>query len=204
MLVDILTEHGDCDVAEDGERAIERFRRALEDGKPYDAVCLDIMMPGIDGYVTLETIRCIEHLHALYGSAGVKVIMTTAAQGERHVIRAYKRGCQSYIAKPIDEPELFAAMQRLGVIDETPVKPTLRFLDEVTKVVLKTASGSAQTAEVVNESRTDVNLLLEDVSQLRPSQKIEVMYQGSPMTAVIRTIDPQNEDGRYPVRIAWM
>ena len=77
LLLDILAEHSDCDIAEDGERAIESFRRALQGGQSHDAVCLDIMMPGINGHVTLEMIRCIERQHALYGSSGVKVIMTT-------------------------------------------------------------------------------------------------------------------------------
>ncbi len=116
LLLDILSEHGDCDLTEDGPQAIDNFRRALECGQPYDAVFLDIMMPGMDGHVTLERIRRIEYQYALYGSAGVKVIMVTAAEGEQHMARAFRTGCQSYVTKPIGEAHLFAAMRRLKVI----------------------------------------------------------------------------------------
>ena len=49
---------------------------SLEDGLPYDLACLDIMMPGKDGHQTLAGIRALEKEHGVWGSAGLKVIMT--------------------------------------------------------------------------------------------------------------------------------
>ena len=203
LLLDILYEHGDCDLAEGGRQAIDTFESALKCGNPYDAIFLDIMMPDIDGHVTLETVRCIEHQHALYGSEGVKIIMVTAADSEQHTARAFRTGCQSYVAKPIDESCLFAAMRRLRVLETAPEKSVLRYLDDVTNVTIKTESGSTLLADVVNESRVDINILLYDVSCLRPTQEIEVLYKGVPMTAVIETIDPQDQNVNYPVRLVW-
>ena len=44
----------------DGMEAVDAFMMALEDGEPYDLVCLDIMMPVMDGYQALMGIRNLE------------------------------------------------------------------------------------------------------------------------------------------------
>ena len=57
LLKEILSLYGDCDIAVDGEQAIYAFRLAWEENKPYDLICMDIMMPNIDGQKALEKIR---------------------------------------------------------------------------------------------------------------------------------------------------
>ena len=48
------------DVTVDGMEAVDAFMMALEEGNPYDLVCLDIMMPVMDGYQALVGIRNLE------------------------------------------------------------------------------------------------------------------------------------------------
>ena len=55
-----LGKYGDCDITVDGEEAVDAFLMALEDGEPYDLICLDVMMPVLDGYQALKAIRDIE------------------------------------------------------------------------------------------------------------------------------------------------
>lgn len=43
-----------------GKQAIYAFRVALEIEEPFDLVCLDIMMPAVDGQTLLKTIRRLE------------------------------------------------------------------------------------------------------------------------------------------------
>ena len=45
ILLKYLAEYGQCDVAVDGEEAVEVFKLALNEWEAYDLVCLDIMMP---------------------------------------------------------------------------------------------------------------------------------------------------------------
>jgi two-component system, chemotaxis family, chemotaxis protein CheY len=45
-----LSDYGECDVAVDGEEAVEAFRQAVENETPYDLICLDIMMPNMNGH----------------------------------------------------------------------------------------------------------------------------------------------------------
>lgn len=49
FLLQVLTGYGDCDVTVDGIEAVEAFTTAHKTKKPYDLICLDIMMPRVDG-----------------------------------------------------------------------------------------------------------------------------------------------------------
>ncbi len=112
----ILGQFGQCDVAEDGKEGIAAFHIALEDGQGYDLVCLDIMMPEVDGHETLLGIRKLEDEFGITGLAGAKVIMTTALHDSKHCIRAFREGCECYHTKPINEAELVCQMQKLGLL----------------------------------------------------------------------------------------
>ena len=116
LLRTILSPYADCDLAFDGTEGIDAFRLALEDGCPYDLICLDIMMPGINGHDALKAVRKLEAEHGIYGSDGVKVIMTTALRDSKHCIRSFKEGCECYLTKPINEDELIDRMHELGVL----------------------------------------------------------------------------------------
>lgn len=98
-----LSRFGPCDVAYNGHEAIGAFRIALEQGAPYDLVCLDILMPCAHGHRVLDEIRALERQHGIAGSDGVKVVMITAVADPKHCIRAFREGCESYITKPLDE-----------------------------------------------------------------------------------------------------
>ncbi len=115
LLVEMLEPLGACDVAAHGEEAIEAVRRSLEAGEPYDLICLDIMMPGVNGYVVLESVRAMETEHDRCGDDRAKVIMTTALADTSHRMQAFREGCESYLTKPFSENDLLRAMERLGL-----------------------------------------------------------------------------------------
>ncbi|MBN1910375.1 MAG: response regulator [Pirellulales bacterium] len=116
LLRAMLKPYGECDMAYDGQEAVDAVRLALDDNRPYDLICLDIMMPGKSGHQALEEIRQIEAEHGIHGSDGVPVIMTTALNDSKHCIQSFKEGCESYITKPIQVNQLLGAMRQLGVL----------------------------------------------------------------------------------------
>jgi len=120
-LRDILSPYGECDIVTDGQLAISAVHTAMDAGTPYDLVCLDILMPNTGGHDALRGIRRMEADHGLAGSDGVKVIMTTAVRDSRHCLQAFREGCESYLAKPIDPTELLQQMYALGVLKREPV-----------------------------------------------------------------------------------
>lgn len=111
-----LSQYGDCDVMVDGEEAVDAFMMALEDDEPYDLVCLDVMMPVMDGYQVLKAIRGIEAQKGIPKKSSVKVIMTTALNDERNVKLAFELGCEAYVGKPIDVEKFEKVLNKLGLI----------------------------------------------------------------------------------------
>ena len=114
LMKDILSPFGQCTFAYDGQEAVDSVRLALEDGRPYDLITLDIMMPGMNGHDALRGIRALEAARGIRGSDGVKVIMTTALRDSKHCIQSFREGCESYVTKPVDEGQLLDKMRELG------------------------------------------------------------------------------------------
>lgn len=116
LLQKILYPHGYCDVAVDGEEAVEAFRRARSEGEPYDLICLDIIMPNMDGQEALREIRDIEKEEGIAGADAVKVIMVSALDDSKELHDAFFLGeATSYLVKPIRKKTLVDEMRKLGL-----------------------------------------------------------------------------------------
>lgn len=113
---DYLSKYGDCDVTVDGEEAVDAFMMALEDEEPYDLICLDVMMPVLDGYQVLKAIRDIESQKNIPKEDCVKVIMTTALNDEHNVKMAFELGCEAYSGKPIDVEKFEKLLKKLNLV----------------------------------------------------------------------------------------
>lgn len=113
---DFLSKYGECDVTVDGMEAVDAFMMALEDGEPYDLVCLDIMMPVMDGYQALMGIRNLEKERNITGNDACKVIMATALNEEKNVKMAFDLGCTIYSGKPIDKDRFEQALKKLELV----------------------------------------------------------------------------------------
>jgi len=111
-----LSGYGICDIAVNGNEAVEAFRQAIIFIKPYDLICLDIMMPNMDGHEALKAIRQIESEHGINGLDGVKVIITTALDDSQNVMDSLRKGCEAYLAKPIEKDKLLEEMEKLGLV----------------------------------------------------------------------------------------
>ena len=111
-----LSKYGECDVSVDGMEAVDAFMMALEEGDPYDVVCLDVMMPVMDGYQALIGIRNLEKEKNIPEEEAAKVIMATALNDEKNVKMAFDLGCTIYSGKPIDQERFEQALKKLGMI----------------------------------------------------------------------------------------
>ncbi|HWI66230.1 MAG TPA: response regulator [Symbiobacteriaceae bacterium] len=78
---------------------------AIRELRP-DLVLLDVMMPVMDGYQVLRTIRSEPDL------AQIPVIMLTAKGQERDILAGFKDGATDYIVKPFSPAEVVARVQR--------------------------------------------------------------------------------------------
>lgn len=118
LLRRLLAPFGECDVAVNGWEALEAFTCALTGSHPYDLICLDLMMPDLNGYEALSKIRMHEAKTGIGDDDRVKVIVTTSHAEREHVVAAAQRQCNAYLVKPIDKERLLKQLQTLGLVSE--------------------------------------------------------------------------------------
>ncbi len=116
LLQEILKQYGTAHAAGNGREAIEAVRSAMDDGEPFDLVCLDIMMPVMDGREALKEIRLLEESRGITSSRGAKIVMTTALDQLKEVSQAFHGLCDAYLVKPIQKTELVASLQQFQLI----------------------------------------------------------------------------------------
>ena len=118
----LLEPLGEVDIAVDGKEAMSAFLGARGESAPYDLICLDIMMPEMDGHEVLRLIRKTEQEGGIGGTNGVKVIMTTVLSDPKNVMQAFSGQCEAYLRKPIDKQKLYENLEKLGFIGAGPGK----------------------------------------------------------------------------------
>jgi two-component system chemotaxis response regulator CheY len=83
VLQTFLSRYGECHIAVNEKEVIETFRLATDNGSPYDLICMDIMMPEMDGKEAVKQMRALEEARGFHSNCGAKIIMTTAVTGIR-------------------------------------------------------------------------------------------------------------------------
>jgi two-component system, chemotaxis family, chemotaxis protein CheY len=108
IMMGMLTPYVNCDEAKNGKDAVEAFKRAIKEGKPYDLILMDIIMPEMNGQEAVKEIRRLEEEEmGLDYPKGIKIIMTTSLDDYRNIVDAFRSLCNAYLLKPIDGELLF-------------------------------------------------------------------------------------------------
>lgn len=116
FLSKFLSQYGECDLVVDGLEAIDAYMMALREKSLYDLVCLDIMMPKVDGVKVLKTIRDLEIQNGVLPEKRARIIMTTALAQAEYVSKAFEYDCDAYASKPIDIEKFKEVMGKLNLI----------------------------------------------------------------------------------------
>jgi len=117
LMQKFLSPYGESHVAVNGKEALTAFESAINSDEPYQLVCLDIMMPEMDGHTTLKGIREIEDRYGIMLGDGVKVIMTTALSDMNNKLAAVREFSDAYLVKPVDRMKLLEIIRSFGLID---------------------------------------------------------------------------------------
>lgn len=131
---DILTRrlrrlgYTEVDTAVDGYAALATIARGCVSGAPYDAVLLDVMMPGMTGVEVLEALAADPLL------SQTPVIMISAATEIETVVRCIELGAEDYLPKPFNptllRARLSTVLEKKRLRDEI-ARQLLRFEDEL-------------------------------------------------------------------------
>lgn len=112
----LLTPYGNCHSVATGKLAVEAFQKSLESDTAYDLVCLDILMPELDGHGALREMRTFEEAKGIRFGYGAKIIMVSALGDMKNVMNAYHGLCDGYLAKPISRNSVVQVLKELKLI----------------------------------------------------------------------------------------
>jgi two-component system chemotaxis response regulator CheY len=113
MLTTFLEDFGLCDQAENGKIALDMIDLAASEGTPFNLICLDIVMPVMDGTTTLKEIRERD----LKNRARTKVFMISACSSPQDIEDAFFEGdCDYYVVKPFQREAVTQMLQRHKLI----------------------------------------------------------------------------------------
>ena len=115
LLQTFLSRYGECHIAVNGREAVDAFRSALGRGQRYDLICMDIMMPEMDGREAVRQVRAMEEAQGVL-SNGAKIFMTTAVEDFKEVVGCFNELCDAYLRKPIDLGELRSQLKSFELI----------------------------------------------------------------------------------------
>jgi two-component system chemotaxis response regulator CheY len=99
-----------------GTEAVEAFRLASDEGYRFDLICMDIMMPEIDGREALKRIRTMEEQRGVVASQGTKFIMTTTVNDLKEAANCFGELCDDYLIKPINLTQLKNRMEQFQLL----------------------------------------------------------------------------------------
>ena len=116
FLVKCLESVGTVETAADGEAGLEAVRAAFLAGSPFELICLDLMMPKLDGQTVLKEIRALEVEHHVVARKEAKIIMTTGLSDQQNLVEAVTR-CDAYLTKPVNRADLMFYVKRFGFLD---------------------------------------------------------------------------------------
>ncbi|MFZ0318979.1 MAG: response regulator transcription factor [Candidatus Sulfotelmatobacter sp.] len=102
LCFNLQAEGYSAEVVGDGEAATERLLNKKEN---FDAIVLDIMLPGKDGFSVVSELRAARNY--------VPVLMLTARSRPEDVLKGFAAGADDYLPKPFDLSILLARLQGL-------------------------------------------------------------------------------------------
>lgn len=117
LLFNLQAEDYEATIASDGEAALNRL---LEENQSFDAMVLDVMLPGVDGFEIARRLRAAQNY--------TPILMLTARGRPEDVLEGFAAGADDYLAKPFELSILLARLhgllRRMQWMRPAPAEPT--------------------------------------------------------------------------------
>lgn len=114
-----LAPYGTCTPAQDGAAALHLFTESLEQDARFDLICLDIMLPDMDGQIVLEQIRREEEARGVPEETRIPVFFTSGLDRPAYVEDEELRKRRiAYLVKPIERARLRELLTEFGLFGE--------------------------------------------------------------------------------------
>ena len=118
ILENFFSEFARCDTAEDGTTGYGLFEQAILEDNPYDLICTDITMPGLNGHELIKKIRSREQSLPIHGYMRTTIFVISASNCARDMENALlDSDCDDYIVKPFRQEMLKALLEKYNLLD---------------------------------------------------------------------------------------
>ncbi len=115
ILQKFLANHSEVHVSSNGREGLDAFKAAFDQGSPFDLVCMDVMMPEMDGPAALVGIRAIEEGNGTGAGSRVKVLMTTGLGETDSALDNVRNLYDAILTKPVRLNALMETLALLGL-----------------------------------------------------------------------------------------
>ena len=112
-----LAPYGQCVCAGNGREGVDLFTLALDEGKPFSVVFMDIQMPVMDGHAALAAIRELEQARGVCPGQEAKAVMITCHDDVKNVATSFFRGnATCYFTKPLHLAAMVETLKKESVL----------------------------------------------------------------------------------------
>ncbi len=118
VLENFFSEFARCDTAEEGATGYGLFEQAILENEPYDLICTDITMPGLNGHELIRKIRDREQSLPIHGYMRTTIFVISASNCSKDMESALlDSDCDDYIVKPFRPEMLKALLEKYNLLD---------------------------------------------------------------------------------------
>ena len=118
LLKSMVAKMGECETAGSGKEALDAFKKAWQDWRPFDLIFLDILMPEMDGSQVLIKIRKLERKKGIPDKLKAKIIMVSGVSQKEMVMACLRDGCDDFMVKPLETQLLINKIRHFGLLPE--------------------------------------------------------------------------------------
>ncbi len=117
MFLRYLEDYGECDTVTTGFDGLQKYGEVLDRGGKYDLIIIDIILPDMNGYSILESIRAEENNRKFFDSERARIVLATSLDDEenRKFREKLKPGLETYYVKSFALDGLKEKLSELGI-----------------------------------------------------------------------------------------
>ncbi|MFT9600989.1 response regulator transcription factor [Mesobacillus sp.] len=173
----LLNEGYQVEEAEDGQEAIDMLRK-----DDYNLMILDVMMPMMDGWETIQHVRKMSDL---------PIIMLTAKGTVEDKVTGLSTGADDYLVKPFDEAELLvrvkALLRRTG--HSNSLENILKYQGMVIDLIAREAIYEGMRINLTQTEFDILAALIEHRGKVLSREQLVDMIWGMEFMGEDRTVD---------------
>ena len=111
LLQNLLAKFGSCEMAENGREGLAFFKEALAGSDPYDLICVDLIMPNMNGHMLIREIRDFEQKQQTPFHAAIFAITSIDSIYEKSELLLGNL-CDHYVVKPFNAASITADLHK--------------------------------------------------------------------------------------------